>query len=127
MSDFGEQDGQEAIWEEVEMVISKDSNMSPDILILMVMAGAITTIGIATSTIHVVIGGMLVAPGFMPLMRITLGLANKNKYWFRGITDSLKGYLALKLGAIFTTFMLRWTGTDPLTLTRILSASQYNG
>lgn len=38
-----EQDKQEAIWEEVEMVISKDSNMSLNILIMMVMAGAITT------------------------------------------------------------------------------------
>lgn len=109
-----EQDGHEAIWEEVEMVISKDSNMTPNILIMMAMAGAITTTGLATSTIHIVIGGMLVAPGFMPIMRITLGLANKNNYWYIGITDTLKGYLSLMIGAVLATLLLRWAGIDPL-------------
>jgi hypothetical protein len=109
-----ENDGQEAIWEEVNMVISKDSNMSKNILAIMVMAGIITTVGLATSTIHIVIGGMLLAPGFMPIMRITLGLVNKNPYWYYGLIDTLKGYFTLMLGAVFAAFLLRWTGLDPL-------------
>lgn len=109
-----ERDGQEAIWEEVETVISTDSNMTYNILGLMVMSGIITTVGLATSTIHIVIGGMLVAPGFMPLMRITLGLATKNSYWYYGITDFLKGYFSLMGGAVIATLVLRALGTDPL-------------
>lgn len=109
-----EEDGQEAIWEEVEMVISKDSNMSINILILMLMSGAITATGLATSSIHILIGGMLVAPGFMPIMRISLGLVTQNKYWYRGFLDTFKGYMALMIGAVLTTALLRMSGVGPL-------------
>lgn len=109
-----ENDSQDATWEEVAIVISKDSNMTLYLLILMMMAGIITTVGLATSTIHVVIGGMLIAPGFMPIMRITLGLIVKNKYWYRGLIDTVKGYLALMVGAVLATYILRISNINPL-------------
>lgn len=109
-----EKDGQEATWEEVEMVISKDSNMKPNILVMMAMAGVISITGLATSTIHVVIGGMLLAPGFMPIMRTSLGLANNNRYWYYGMIETVKGYFSLMAGALIAGLLLKWSGIDPL-------------
>ncbi|WMJ74696.1 DUF389 domain-containing protein [Cytophagaceae bacterium ABcell3] len=107
-------DGMDATWEEAEMVISKDSNMNINTLFMMAMSGVITMIGVSTSTIHVVIGGMLVAPGFMPIMRIPLGLVTKNPYWYYGIKDTFQGYFCLMLGATLTTFILWLLDSNPL-------------
>lgn len=56
---------------------------------------------------------MLVAPGFMPISRIALGLAGKNPSWHFGLFDFLKGYLVLILGAALTALLLGGMGMNP--------------
>jgi hypothetical protein len=51
-------DVSEATWEEMEVVIAKNSNMTVNALVVMVISGVLATIGIATNALHIVIGAM---------------------------------------------------------------------
>ncbi len=109
-----ERDNNEGSWEEMEMTISNDSNTSINTLAIMFISGSLSTIGIATNSLHIVIGGMLVAPGFMPITRMALGLIAKNKNWYYGGFDFLKGYLSLIIGATLTAVIVKSMGHNPL-------------
>lgn len=99
-------DTSEAIWEEMEMMMAKESNMTAGIQFLMAASGFLAAIGILTNSLHIVIGAMVIAPGFEPLTRIALGVITGSKAWRRGIWDSLRGYVMLILGAIIATAFL---------------------
>jgi hypothetical protein len=105
----------EASWEEMENIISKDSNANTMLMVLVVTSAILAAVGIATNAIHIVIGGMLVAPGFMPLMRITLGIVtNCAPVWKKGLADTFLIYLVLIVTAGLTALLLHATGTQPL-------------
>jgi hypothetical protein len=97
-------DTSEAIWEEVELTIGRESNMTLNGLLLMIAAGCVTVIGISTGALHLVIGAMVIAPGFEPISRIALGLAAGGQGWRRGAIDTAKAYTALILAAGVTAF-----------------------
>lgn len=107
-------DNNEASWEEMELTISNDSNTSPNTLITMFLSGALAAVGIATNAIHIVVGAMMIAPGFMPITRVALGFVGRERTWRYGVNDFLKGYLALIIGAAITAAVLKATGHDPL-------------
>jgi hypothetical protein len=107
-------DSSEAIWEEMEVVIGKNSNMTLNGLIVMAIAGVLATIGIATNALHIVIGAMLIAPGFQPLVRIALGVIGEGAAWRRGALHTLQGYAALVAGAAVTAWLLQAFGKSPL-------------
>ncbi len=96
----------EAGWEEIELTIAHESNMTANGLALMAVSGIVAACGIATGSIHLVVGAMVIAPGFEPLSRIALGLAASGAGWRRGLADSLKGYLTLALAAAATAWLL---------------------
>lgn len=108
-----DRDTNECTWEEMEMIISKDSNTTVNTLCLMVVSGMLAIIGITTSSLHIVIAGMLVAPGFMPVMRISLGLVTRNGVWYYGLIDTVKVYVALIAGATVTIFIMQGIGKNP--------------
>lgn len=99
-------DNNEAAWEEMELTISNDSNTTFNTLCAMAIAGGLAAAGIATNALHVVIGGMLIAPGFMPITRIALGLVTRQAVWRYGLWDLLRGYAALMFGALLMTLVL---------------------
>lgn len=110
-----ERDTGEGSWEEMEMTICEDSNTSsPNTLIIMFLSGALATVGLATNALHLVIAGMLVAPGFMPITRISLSLVARHRGWRYGCADFLKAYFALVVGAAVTAGLLSAFGRDPL-------------
>jgi uncharacterized membrane protein len=104
----------EATWEEMEVVIAKNSNATANALLVMAISGVLATIGIATNALHIVVGAMLIAPGFQPIVRIALGIVGKNGAWRRGISHTLQGYLALAGGAAGTALFLQAIGRSPL-------------
>lgn len=104
----------EATWEEMESSLLKESNTTPNTIILMFCAGVIATIGISTNALHVVIGAMLIAPGFEPISRIGLGIVAKSKAWRRGLTDLIFLYATLIAGAVTATLMFWAMGDNPL-------------
>ncbi|MCC9137739.1 DUF389 domain-containing protein [Pontibacter silvestris] len=107
-------DDNESTWEEMEMIISNDSNTTINTLIIMTISGALATIGIATNSIHLVIGGMLVAPGFMPILRVSLGIVSRYERWHYGIWDTLKAYVTLILSAAVTAVILASLNYSPM-------------
>lgn len=91
--------GNEAAWEEMSEQLRRDTNVTPNFLLLMVASGAIATFGLVSDTLHVVLGAMLIAPGFEPLLRMVFGLAGQRHRAAAGLRSSLAGYLALAAGA----------------------------
>jgi hypothetical protein len=104
----------DATWEEMESSLLKESNTNRNTLFLMFAAGVMAAIGVSTNTLHVVIGAMLIAPGFEPITRIGLGLVTGSQASKRGAHDLLRLYLALMLGAAVTTLMFLAAGKPPL-------------
>lgn len=109
-----ERDNNEASWEEMEMTISSDSNTSANTLLTMFAAGALAIVGITTNALHLVVGGMLLAPGFMPITRLALGIVARHKTWYFGLIDFVRGYLALMAGAVAMGLTLSAIGYDPV-------------
>lgn len=102
--------GSEGIWEELEVVIGKESNMTANALAVMAIAGVLAAAGLATNALHVVIGAMVVAPGFEPIARIALGAVTRSAAWRRGLVQTAQAYGALVAGAAATGLLLRALG-----------------
>lgn len=94
-----EDEGNEALWEETGSLLRRESNLSVNYLLLMTLSGAIAAFGLVTDTLHIVIGAMLVAPGFAPLLRIVFGAFGPRRGVKTGIQSTLAGYLLLAFGA----------------------------
>lgn len=93
-------------WEEMHQVLARSSNMTINAMFLMFTAGALAAVGISTGAIHIVIGAMVIAPGFEPLTRVALGAVAGGSALRRGLMDASKGYLALLLGAVLASVLL---------------------
>lgn len=109
-----ERDNNEASWEEMAQTISNDSNATANTLLTMSISGALAAIGIATNALHIVVGAMLIAPGFMPITRVALGIVAKHHTWRYGVRDFLMSYLALIVGAALAALLLKALGYPPL-------------
>jgi hypothetical protein len=101
------QDFSDATWEEMESQIAKEGNIDINAIGLMMLAGAMAAVGIATNAIHVVIGAMVVAPGFEPILRIPLAIVSRGPSWRKGLADTAKAYAAILVGAAATTWVLQ--------------------
>lgn len=104
----------EASWEEIETALAKESNMTPNGMLVMAFAGILAVIGITTNALHIVIAAMIIAPGFEPLSRIALGMVNRNGLWRNGLRDTGFGYAALVVGAGLAAVALAAAGYDPI-------------
>lgn len=101
-------------WEELELAMSQDSTMTGDRLLVMFIAGAIAAFGIVSGSVHVVVGAMIIAPGFQPFARLMLGLVNRSRSWRGGLIDVLRGYAAIALGATLAALVSRFAGASAL-------------
>lgn len=106
-------DTSEATWEEMDSILAREGDMSSNGLWLMAAAGAIACVGLATNTLHTVVGAMVIAPGFEPLVRVSLGVASGGRAWRYGAADLLKGYAVLVGSALIATLLLRGLGLFP--------------
>lgn len=107
-------DTNEATWEEIESVTAKESNTTLNALIVMAISGVLAAIGLATNALHLVMAAMLIAPGFEPVVRFSMGVVARNMGWRRGLMQTAQAYAALLLGAAVTAGVLRLLGTPPL-------------
>lgn len=98
----------ETVWDEMASLLRQDTNFSGNFLMLMALAGAVAAAGLWTNTVHIVVGAMLIAPGFEPLLRIPFGfIGGPRALATRGLLASLAGYACLALGAGLTFLLLR--------------------
>lgn len=73
----------------------------------MFLAGAAAACGLWSDKLHLVIGAMLIAPAFEPLIRIPCGIVTGlRRLGTRGIRASVVGYLMLLAGAALTALLL---------------------
>ena len=85
--------------EEIELEIGRESTMTAGKLGVMATAGFVAGLGLASGALHLVIGAMVIAPGFEPFSRLALGLIERSRAWQRGLVDIARGYAALAAGA----------------------------
>lgn len=100
-------------WEEVELIIGRESTMTPPKLLVMFLSGVFAAVGLYTGALHVIIGAMLVAPAYEPLARVSLGLVNRSRGVRGGLHDAAMAYLAIAAGAGVFTLAALLVG-DPL-------------
>lgn len=105
-----EQDTNDIPWEEMKTLIANDSNMNANVIAAMFIAGVFAAIGIMTNALHIVIAGMIVAPGFEPIVQISLGVVSQNRVWRGGFINTAKGYAAVVAGAATAGLVLQALG-----------------
>lgn len=102
-----DKESNETIWDDMAFLLRRDTNVSFNYLMLMALAGAITAAGLWSDTLHLIIGSMIIAPAFEPLLRLPLGLITRAKELIpSGLVSMTTGYLALAFGAVFATTVL---------------------
>ena len=120
--DFGvlDRETNEATWESVAAEFRKDANLEFNFIILMALAGIIAASGLWSDRLQIVIGAMVIAPGFVPLLRLPLGfLTGPRTMVSRGSAAVLSGYGALALSAAATFWALQTI--DPSSSTELAS------
>lgn len=104
----------ETSWEDMLKDLLHDSNMNFNTQLLMLFSGFLAAVGISMSSVHIVVGAMLIAPGFEPLSRLVMGLVNKHKDWKNGGLDTLKGYFCLVAGSAAGALAVKLLAKDVL-------------
>lgn len=94
-----DQQGNETAWEEMGEQLRRDTNVTPNFLLLMATSGAVAAFGLVSDTLHIVLGAMLIAPGFEPLLRTLFGIMGHQQGPGAGLRSSVAGYLAMAAGA----------------------------
>jgi hypothetical protein len=103
-------DDPESPWEEMQVQIARESNMSANGILLMAASGILAAVGIVSGTLHIVIAAMILAPGFEPVARVALGVVARTPDWRRGVSHTARGYAALIAGAAAAHLLLATTG-----------------
>jgi len=106
--DTVDRESNEGAWEEVASLIRRDTNVTLNYLALMTASGGIAAVGLLSDTIHIMVGAMLLAPGFEPLVRIPFGLLARGQRTTAGsgVAAMLWGYLFLAGGAAAVALLL---------------------
>lgn len=105
----------ETIWEEMASLLQQDTNVSFNFLALMFLAGAIAATGLWVDKIHIVVGAMVIAPAFEPLLRMPFGMISGSRSSIvSGAFATLSGYVATVLGAGLALVVLRFFDTGAM-------------
>lgn len=100
----------EASWPEMAALLHRETNVSSNYLMAMFCAGLIAAVGLWTETVHIVVGAMVIAPGFEPIIRVPFGLLGRQREaWRQGLSSTGLGYLALIAGAAAAVLVLSAT------------------
>lgn len=107
-------DSSDSSWEEMEQTLARESHLDISTVLVMFVAGFTAAAGIASGALHVIIGAMVIAPGFEPLVRLVLGAVTRSAAWRRGLVSTAGSYLSLLVGAAAAAGVLKLTGTPLL-------------
>jgi hypothetical protein len=102
-----------AALEEVEPMLEKQSTMRANKVVAMTAAGAVATVGLLTNSVHLVVGAMVLAPGFESFLKVAFRSAGRGRSFRRGFADIGIGWGALVLGAAAAAIVLRGLGIEP--------------
>jgi hypothetical protein len=95
-----ERETNEATWPEMAALLRRETNVTANYLMAMFFAGMVAALGLLSNTLHIVIGAMVIAPGFEPIMRLVFGaLAHDARISKAGLISTVAGYVMLVTGA----------------------------
>lgn len=100
-------------FEELETMLEREASMGANKVVAMAAAGAIAAAGILTNSVHLVIGAMVIAPGFEPFLKLALRVTGRGRSFRRGFVDIAVGWCVLAAGAAGAALILRWLGVSP--------------
>lgn len=104
---FFDWENREPAWEETGFLLRRDTNPRVNFLLLMAASGAVAVGGLWSDTIHLVVGAMVITPGFEPLLRIAFGqVVGPRGHVVQGLRSSVYGYATLAAAAFLTFFLL---------------------
>ena len=63
----------EASWPEMAALLRRETNVSSNYLMAMFFSGVVAAAGLWSDMLHIVIGAMVIAPGFEPIIRVPFG------------------------------------------------------
>lgn len=107
-----DRESNETVWDEMAFLVRRDTNISANYLTVMALAGGVAAVGLWNDTLHIVVGAMVIAPAFEPMIRIPFGwIAGPRVMASRGLISTLAGYLMLALAAALTYWISR--AVDP--------------
>lgn len=98
--------------EEVETMLEREASIGANKAMAMAAAGAVAAVGILTNSVHLVIGAMVIAPGFEPFLKVALRVTGRGRSFRHGFIDIAVGWCVLAVGAAATTLVLRWLGVS---------------
>lgn len=99
-------------FEEVETMLEREASIGANKAMAMAAAGAVAAVGILTNSVHLVIGAMVIAPGFEPFLKVALRVTGRGRSFRRGFIDIAVGWCVLAVGAAAATLVLRWLGVS---------------
>lgn len=95
-------------------LLRRETNLSSNYLMAMFFSGMIAAAGLWTDTLHIVVGAMVIAPGFEPIIRVPFGLlAQHGRSWMQGLVSTGVDYGILILGAVLATVIGMLTDSSP--------------
>lgn len=113
-SDAIENDVDEAIWEEVETGLRHNGHITSNYLTLMAIGGIIGAVGLVSDPAPqavAFVAAAVIAPGFDPLAKLSLGLLlGKKKLLWLGLKSSFWGYGLLIVMAALAYWLMEMTG-----------------
>lgn len=92
-------DTNESSLEEMEQILGREAPRTSAVLSLMAVSGVLATVGIAEGALHLVIAAMIIAPGFVPIVRVVFSGIVRRDDIARGVADTALAYGALLIGA----------------------------
>lgn len=112
-----DQETNEASWPEIAALLRRETNLSSNYLIAMFLSGVIAAAGLWTDTVHIVVGAMVIAPGFEPIIRVPFGVLSRERWsWRQGLSSTAAGYAALIFGAAMALLLLSSLGSSEASL-----------
>lgn len=99
-----------AAFEEVDSILDQEATMRANKLMAMAAAGVIATVGLVSNSVHIVVGAMVIAPGFEPFLKLGLRVTGPTRSFRRGFYDTGAGWAATVAGAVVASVVLRWLG-----------------
>lgn len=107
----------EASWDEIAALLRRETNVTVNYLLAMLLAGAVAAAGLWSDTVHIVIAAMVIAPGFEPILRAPFGLLGSRGEGVRqGLVATAVGYGVLALGAAISLLILQVIDPSPTAL-----------
>lgn len=102
-----DQETNEASWPEMAALLRRETNVSSNYIIAMLLSGVVAAAGLWTDTVHIVVGAMVIAPGFEPIIRVPFGAFSRdNRSWRQGLWSTAAGYAAMIVGAAAAVLLL---------------------